>query len=415
MTVRVPAKQIDTEIESRLVAVGKRAKLKGFRPGKAPKKVIRQKFGKDVRQEVLSDVIRSSYSQAIVDQKLRPAGGPSIQAIPQADGEHFAYLATFEVYPEVDVGNLDKLSIETPDVEINDADVDDMIEKLRIQRAEWETVERKSAEGDRIVIDFEGNINGEPFAGGEGKSVTLAVGEGQVVADLDKALKGLVAGEKKSIKVKFPKDYHNEELASRKAVFDVFVHRVEARILPDVDDEFFAAFGVEEGGLDTLKTEVRSNMQRELNERLRAERKSRALDALLNANPVPVPRALIDEEIGHLQSDAMQRMGIQDPSHAPDREQFVELATRRVCLGLLVERVITDEEIELDRDRVDERIQELAAPYDKPQEAAQVYRTSKELMAQVESTVLEDQVVEYLLEKGKTKDKKVAFKDFMNT
>lgn len=414
MTVRLPSAPIEREVDSRLNAVGRKAKLKGFRPGKAPKRVIRQRYGPEVRQEVLSDVIRSTYSRAISEQSLRPAGAPSFQAIPDSDASRFSYLAVFEVYPDIELGGLERLNIERPEIEITDGDVDEMIEKLRIQRAEWREVQRKSGNGDKVVIDFKGTINGESFSGSEAKEITITVGEGQVIADFDEALKGVAAGEHKVAKVKFPKDYGKEELAGKKAVFEIDVHRVEERVLPELDDEFLKSFGVESGGIDELKKDVRSNMQRELDERLRAELKSRTLNALFEANRISVPKALISEEVGVLQAEAMRRMGVSDPSEAPEPEQFGELAAKRVSLGLLVERLIGDNSIELDRDRVDERVQELASPYDSPQEAAQVYRTSKELMAQVESSVLEDQVVDFVLEHAKIKTKKLGFDEFMN-
>lgn len=413
MTVRVPAEQIEREVTVRLLKLAKTAKLKGFRPGKVPQKVIRQRYGNEVRQEVLSDAIRATYTRAVDQEGLKPAGGPTVEPLPGGD-EFFSYRAVFEVYPEVEVASLDKLSIETPKVEISDADVDDMIEKLRLQQAEWVTVERKAGKDDRIVVDFVGKIDGEPFEGGEGKDVSVTIGEGQVIADFEKALKGMAAGDEKSATVKFPKDYGNEALAGKKAVFDISAHRVEERVLPEVDEDFIKGFGVEEGGLDALKTEVRSNMQRELDERIRAETKTRTLDALFEANKITLPKALVDEEIGSLQADAMRQMGTDDPARAPARERFEELAKRRVSLGLLVEKLITDNDIDLDRDRVDERIDELTAPYDKPEEAARVYRTNRDLMAQVESSVLEDQVVEFVLENARTKAKKAGFKEFMN-
>jgi trigger factor len=414
MTVRVPAAAIEQQINARLAKVGRTAKLKGFRPGKAPPKVIRQRFGAEVRQEVLSDVIRSSYSQAITEQQLRPAGGPAIEPLPD-DGTHFGYRAVFEVYPEVEVAALEKLALERPEVEILDADIDEMIEKLRQQRAEWRTVERKAEAGDRVVIDFLGRIDGEPFAGSEGKEIGIVIGDGQVIPDFEKALQGLGAGDSKVAKVKFPKDYPSPELAGKKAEFEITAHRVEERELPAVDEAFMEAFGVTEGGLEGLRREVRENMQRELNERLRAETKTQTLDALLAANTMDVPRALVRDEIGNLQAAAMQRMGVSDPAAAPAAEQFEDLARRRVALGLIVERLIKVNDMTLDRDRVDERIRELAEPYDKPEEAMYVYRTNRDLMAQVESSVLEDQIVDLVLEKAKIKPKKHSFKEFMNT
>lgn len=413
MTVKVPNDTIEQQVTSRLARVGRTAKLKGFRPGKIPAKVVRQRFGAEVRQEVLSEVIRSSYSQAITERSLRPAGGPAIEVLPEEEA-HFGFQAIFEVYPEVALGELKSLTIEIPEVEIGDSDVDAMIEKLRVQRATWEKVDRKSQSGDRILIDFVGRIDDEAFEGGTANEVPIIIGEGQVIADLEKALAGLTAGESKSAKVKFPKDYHAENLAGKRAVFDVSVHYVEQRILPEVDDEFIEAFGVTEGGAEALREEVRKNMDRELGERIRAETRTHTLDALLNANTIDVPGALVQDELRNLQAAAMQRMGISDPQQAPDPAQFEELAGRRVALGLLVEQLIGDNDIVLDRDRVDERVTELSQPYDDPAEAVRAYRSNRDLMAQVESSVLEEQVVDFVLDAAKKKSKKHKFDDFMN-
>ena len=413
LTVRVPTVEIEREIDARLAKMSKTARIKGFRPGKVPAKVVRQRYGVQIRQEVLSDVIRSSFSRAVSEAQVNPAGGPAIEPLGGPDGEHFSYRATFEVYPEIKLKGLEGLTIERPVVEITDTDVDNMIERLQSQRATWRVVPRKAERGDRVVVDFKGHIDGEPFPGGEGKDVPVLLGGGQVIADFDKALHGLAAGEEKSAKVKFPKDYGVKDLAGKKAVFALSVKRVEEKVLPPLDAEFFASFGVKEGGIEALKPEVRKNMQRELDERIRAETKTRALNALLDANGLEVPNALVLEEIRRLQGDAMQRLGVQDPEKAPPAESFREAAAKRVKLGLLVQELVAKHKIELDRSKVDRRIQELAAPYEKPQEAAQIYRGSRELMAQVESTVLEDQVVDFLLERGKPKEKRSSFEEFM--
>ena len=413
MTVKVPSDSIEQQVSARLAKVGRTAKLKGFRPGKVPAKVVRQRYGAEVRQEVLSEVIRSSYSQAITEHSLRPAGGPAIEMLPEEEA-HFGYRAVFEVYPEVALADLNKLSIVVPDVAIADSDVEEMIEKLRTQRATWEQAERKAKHGDRIVVDFVGRIDGEPFDGGEGQEIPIVLGEGQVIEEMDKALTGLAAGESKSAKVKFPKDYPAENLAGQKAVFDISVHHVEQRVLPEVDEEFMTAFGVTEGGIDALRKEVRSNMDRELSERIRAETRTHTLDELLNAHTIDVPSALVQDEIRNLQGAAMQRMGITDPQQAPDPAQFEEIAQRRVALGLIVEQLIGDKDIMLDRDRVDDRIAELSQPYDDPAEATRAYRSNRDLLAQVESSVLEEQVVDFVLAAAKQKSKKHKFSDFMN-
>ncbi|HLF12041.1 MAG TPA: trigger factor, partial [Gammaproteobacteria bacterium] len=339
MTVRVPAAEIEREVDARLAKVGRTAKLKGFRPGKAPQKVVRQYYGGQVRDEVLSDLIRSSYSHAIAEQKLNPAGGPRIEPLTDDAAEHFSYRAIFEVYPQIELQALDSISIEKPTVEIVDADVEAMIQKLREQRGEWNTVERKAVLADRVVVDFVGSIDDEAFQGGQGKEVSIVVGSGQVLEDFDEALQGLSAGATKRTAVEFPKEYPVENLAGKKAVFDITVHRVEERILPALDQAFAANFGVSEGGVAALKIDVRTNMERELAERIKSETKTRSFDALIKANNVVVPRTLVDQEIVSLQAEAMRQMGVQDPKQAPARERFADLAERRVTVGLLVQEL----------------------------------------------------------------------------
>jgi trigger factor len=413
MTVRVPTAEIERAIAARLAQVGKTAKLKGFRPGKVPQKVVRQYYGGQVRDEVMTDVIRTTYSRAIAEQKLNPAGGPRIEALAGADaGGHFAYRATFEVYPEIALQPLGELAVEVPSVAIEDGDLDAMIEKLRGQRATWKTVERKATEGDRVGVDFSGTVDGEPFEGGQGKNISIVLGSGQVLQDFDRALRGTQAGESTTATVLFPQDYPTTHLAGKTAIFAINVLRVEERQLPELDDEFAATFGIT-GGAGSLRGEVRNNMERELKERLRAETKTRVFDALIGANRVVVPRALVEQEIGTLQADALRQMGGSDPAQAPPRERFEGLAQRRVTVGLLVQELLKEHKIKLDQSRVDQRIKELAAPYEKPDEAAQFYRSDRGMMGQVEASVLEDQVVDFLLSRSTCTTKSLGFKDFM--
>jgi trigger factor len=416
MTVRLPNGQIEREVAERLAKVGKTAKLKGFRPGKVPAKVVRQYYGGQVRDEVLTDLIRSSYSRAIAQQKLNPAGAPRIEALPGGEGaEHFSYRAIFEVYPEIALAPLESLSIEVPSVAIADTDVTAMLEKLRGQRATWESVDRAAAAGDRVVIDFTGTVDGEPFQGGQGNEVAIIVGSGQVIADFDRALVGMAPGETKTAPVTFPADYPTASLAGKDAQFEIRANRVEERRLPELDEAFAASFGVSGGDdiLRALEAEVRKNMERELAERLRSDVKTRVFDSLLRANSVAVPRALVEQEIATLQADAMRQMGVKDPKQAPGRERFAALAERRVTIGLLVQELLGLHKIKLDDKRVSKRIDELAAPYEKPDEAAQFYRSNRGMMSQVEATVLEDQVVEFVLERAQAKEQTRTFQQFM--
>jgi trigger factor len=415
MTVRVPTADIEQAIAARLAQVGKTAKLKGFRPGKVPQKVVRQYYGGQVREEVVTDVIRTTYSRAIAERNLNPAGGPRIEPLAGSEGtggEHFTYRATFEVYPEIALQPLESLAIEMPSVEIEDADVDVMIEKLRSQRATWEVAERKAAEGDRVVVDFAGTVDGEPFEGGQGSAIAIVIGSGQVLKDFDQALRGVGAVESTTATVLFPSDYPTASLAGKTALFAITVQRVEERKLPELDEEFAASFGLT-GDAALLRGEVRNNMARELKERVRAETKTRAFDALIALNQVVVPRALVEQEISSLQADALRQMGSNDPKQAPARARFESLAQRRVTVGLLIQELIKEHKIKLDQSRVDQRIKELAAPYEKPDEAAQFYRSDRGMMTQVEASVLEDQVVDFLLSRAVCTTRSMSFKDFM--
>jgi trigger factor len=410
----VPSADIDREVDVRLKKMGKTARLKGFRPGKVPPKVVRKRYGSQIRQEVLGDVIRSSFSHAVTEKHMNPAGGPSIEPLTAPGDTHFAYRATFEVYPEIVLCDISALNFEAPEVHVEDDDVDKMIERLRKQRGTWKTVERPAADGDQVTIDFFGKLGKEPFEGGEGNQVKIVLGAEQVIADFEKALIGLKAGDEKTAKVKFPKDYGVATLAGKRATFEITVHSVEELELPAIDDEFMAAFGVNEGGVEALRTDVRKNMQRELDQRLREVSRASVLDALHDAHAVELPKTLVDQEAHALQHEAMRRMGVENHDQAPAVEGFKPMAEKRVRLSLLVQELIAKEQIALDRTKVEERIQEMASPYEVPEEAAQIFRGNKEMMAQIESSVLEGQVVDFVIEHGQPNLKKLGFDEFMN-
>ena len=414
MTVRVPTVEIEKQVDMRLKKVGRTARLKGFRPGKIPPKVVRQRFGRQVRHEVMSDVIQTSYSRALAQERLHPAGDPRIEPVTLGGADHFSYRAIFEVYPEISLKPTEAISVETPKVEIGEADVDEMIDKLRDQQADWQTVQRKSAVGDRVVVDYTAKLGKEPLEGGEGKEVGVVIDSGEVAADFAKGLERVEAGQRKSIKVKFPKDHPSAALAGKRAVYEVTVHRVEEKRLPEVSEEFLQALGIREGGLDALRVELRRNMERELKERVRTAARSRAFDGLLRLNSIDLPKVLVEGETDAMQAEAMRRLGVEDVEQAPPKSHFEVPARRRVALGLLLQEMIEKHQIKLDRARVDERIAELVAPYEDAEGVEQVYRSDRGLMAQVESGVLEDQVVDYILEHGKTREKAVGFKEFMS-
>ena len=413
MRVEVPIERIESEVDSRLKSVGRTAKIKGFRPGKVPARVVRQRYGKQVRQEVLGEIMQKSYSDAVMQENLRPAGGPKIQTEDE-DGKTFAFVATFEVLPEVKLKDLDKIKVETPDVEIGESDIDDMLLSLRKQRATWDEVERKSKDGDRVIVDFKGTIDGEEFQGGSGTEIPVVLGQGQMLPDFEKGLKGIKAGDEKTIKVKFPKDYHAEDLAGKTAEFAINTHRVETEVLPELNDEFAEAFNVSEGGLEQLKKDVRENMEREAKQKIDGDIREQVMNGLIEKNPIDVPQALVHEEMHSMQHEAMQRLGIEDHDKAPPMENFKDAAGKRVRLGLLLRQVIADNNIAADEAAIRARVEDMCAGYENAEDMVNMYLGNPQVMQQIEPMVVEQKAVEWLLENGKAKKKKVSFKDYMN-
>lgn len=413
MRVELPAERIEMEIESRLKRVGRTAKIKGFRPGKIPPKVVRKRYGGQIRQEVLSELMQKSYSDAVAQENLTPAGGPQIEPLSTEAGKDFAYVATFEVLPEVTLKGLDKIRVERPVITIDEADCDEMLENLRRQRASWKTVERAATDGDQVVVDFAGTIDDEPFPGGKGDEVPVVLGQGQMLADFEKGLRGVKAGDAKTLKVKFPKDYQAEELRGKKAVFSVEVRRVEEQELPPLDDSLAEMYGVADGGLQQLRADVRENMRREADDKIRASIKEQVMEALLAANPIDVPKALKEQEAHAMQHEAMRRMGIEDHSQAPPQEQFSDRAERRVRLGLLLRQYIDDNSLQVDPDRVRQRVEEMCASYENSADMVNAYLSNPQMLQQLEPMVLEEQAVEMIVKGGAEKEKKVSFRDFM--
>ena len=413
MRVEVPLERIESEVDSRLKSVGRTAKIKGFRPGKVPAKVVRKRYGKQIRQEVIGEVMQKSYSDAVTQEKLRPAGGPKIETEGD-DGTNFAYVATFEVLPDIELKDLDKIKVEKPDVEIGDQDLDDMLLSLRKQRATWKEVDRKSKDGDQVVVDFTGTIDGEEFQGGTGKEIPVVLGQGQMLPDFEKGLKGLAAGDEKTIKVKFPKDYHAEDLAGKKAEFAINTHRVEEEVLPELNDEFAEAFNVTEGGMEQFKKDVRDNMEREAKQKVDGDIREQVMNGLIEKNPLDIPQALVHEESHSMQHEAMQRMGIEDHDKAPPMENFREAAEKRVHLGLLLRQVIAENKITVDEAALRSRVEDMCAGYENAEDMVNMYMSNPQVMQQIEPMVVEQKAVDWLLENGKVKNKKVSFKDYMN-
>lgn len=414
MEVSVPKEQIQQAIDERLQRVSRTAKLKGFRPGKAPIKIIRQQFGDQVRQEVLSDMMQQTFSRAIAEAKLTPAAGPRIEPIASGPDEDFKYRAVFEVYPEITLQAVEGLAVTRPVAEVAQSDIEAMVQNLREQRPNFTVVERESREGDRVTMDFEGLLDGQGFEGSQGDDVAVILGAGRMLKDFETGILGVKAGEQKNIEVGYPAEYHNKDLAGRTASFSVHVKKVEEKTLPPLDDAFCREYGVTEGGLEQLLSEVADNMRRELGENVRSRLKQQVFDRFLDANPVEVPNALVEQQVRDMQIDTARRMGAKDASQIPPAEPFVEPARRRVALGMLVNELVKSRDIKLDRARVDARLADLAATYPDPDAILNAYRQNPDAMRQVEGMVLEDQVVDYLLERAAVTDQPSTFKELMN-
>jgi len=417
LTISVPAETVDVEVKNRLRQVSKTQRINGFRPGKVPPSVIQKRYGKSVRQEVAGEIMQRSFVDAIVAEKINPAGRPSFVAKSNEDGKELKFEATFEVYPEVELNNLDKIVVERPDVEVTDADLDEMFETLQKQHQTWKENKRKTKKGDRLTLDFTGRIDGAEFEGGKAEGFELELGAGRMIPGFEKEITGMKVGEEKTIKVTFPDDYHAENLKGKEAEFDIVVHKTEGPVLPKVDDEFAKLFGIEEGGVDALREEVSKNMSRELTQAVKAKVKNQVLDGLLASHEVGLPSALVAQEIDVLRQQAMQRFqGQMDPKNLPElpNDMFKEQAERRVKIGLLLGEVIKVNELKVDNDKVNELIATAASAYEDPQEVIEYYANNKELMQQMQNVALEEQAVEFLVEKAKVENKETSFKDIMN-
>ncbi|TXH92771.1 MAG: trigger factor [Pseudomonas sp.] len=411
MTIGVPAERIETEVTKRLQQTARRAKVPGFRPGKVPMNVIRQRYEETARQEALGDLIQATFYEAIVEQKLNPAGAPAVEPKVFEKGKDLEYVATFEVFPEIQLTGFDSITVERLQAEVSDADLDNMLEILRKQNTRFEVVERAAENGDQLNIDFVGKIDGEAFAGGSAKGTPLVLGSGRMIPGFEEALVGAKAGEERVISPTFPADYQNLELAGKTAEFTVTVNSVSAPQLPELNDDFFALFGVKEGGLEGFRAEVRKNMERELRQAIKSKVKNQVMEGLLAANPVEVPKALIGNEVNRLRVQAVQQFGGNIKPDQLPAELFEEQAKRRVVLGLIVAEVVKQGELKADEARVREMIEEMASAYQEPQQVVAWYYKNDQQLNEVRSVVLEEQVVDTVLQKAKVTDKAVSYED----
>lgn len=418
--IQVPTDEIDSAVLERLKSLAKTARINGFRPGKIPMQVVRKRFGGQVRQEVLGDVINKTYMEALEQENYRPAGMPAIEPVRDAenanDSESFSYHATFEVYPEIEVASLASATVNKTVSSVETSDVDEMIETLRKQRIEWSEVDRPAEKDDQVTMDFVGSIDGENFAGGEGKDAPLVLGSGSMIPGFEEQLLGSVKGDEKTITVTFPDEYRATELAGKEASFAIVVHAVKESSLPDVDDEFVSAFGVEEGGVEALRADIQKNMERELGQALENRNKQAVMEVLLENNNFDIPASMIKEEVERLRQQIVEQMQGQGQSEAPvlGDELFQGDAERRVKLGLLIAEIIKQNEIKPDPDKVKGAIESIASSYEDPKQVIDYYYGNQEYLQNVEGLVLEQQVTEWALQQATVVENAMAFKDVMN-
>ncbi len=404
LTIIVPSEQFEGRITSKLTEAREQIRVPGFRPGKVPLKEVRRRYGVAMRTEVAGEIMQSHFVEAVQQEDLSPAGSPNLEVVKMDPGIDFEFTATFEVFPPIELVNFDKIAVTRPQAEIGKDELDDMVERLRSQRQEWEVVDRGAEDGDRVKVDFTGKIDGEVFEGGKGEDVTFEVGAGQMIEDLDRAVGGMAVGEHKTFAAIFPADYRAEELKGKTAEFDLTVTEVQAPKLPEMDEAFFRAFGVEEGGLSAFHEEVTGNMQREMDAAIQDQVKRQVMDQLGKHHEVQLPHSLVHREIHVLKDQMAQQMqnyGGQpgDAPSLPD-DLFREQAERRVAVGLIVNKIISDRQLSVDDDKVKARIEKLAEPYAEPQQVVNWYYSNEEQLHQIEMAVLEDQVVEYILEQA---------------
>lgn len=413
----VPLAAIENEVNQRLQRLTRTVKLAGFRPGKVPLKIVQQQYGGQVRQEVLGDTVQKTFTDAVREQNLRIAGYPRIEPEQtQENAAELAFNATFEVYPEFEVGDVTGIEIEKLQAPLNDAEIDRTIEILRKQRATFSSVTRAAANGDKLTVDFVGTLGGEPFPGGSAEGATITLGEGAMLKDFESQLIGMKATENKTFDLTFPEDYHGKDVAGKTVNFTVTVHDVAAPELPKIDAEFARTLGVADGDLAKLRAEIRDNLQREVGKRVMAHLKEQVMQALYEKTRIDLPKTLIDQEVIRLTENALEKLGGQGMdtgSLSLPPVMFEEQAKKRVALGLILSQLVKQQKLDATPEQVKQRLEEFSAGYDDPQQVINWYRADRSRMAEVESLVLEDNVVSWVLERAKVTDKPIEFEAMM--
>ena len=415
MTVCIPEAVVQKKMADRLKSLAREIKIDGFRPGKVPQEVVKKMYGERVRGEIAGDLIKDTYYDALEGQDLKPAGHPHIQPLDEIDG--FKYTAVFEVYPEISLKGIDELEIVRPLSSVSDADVDGMIEKLRVQKQTWRVVDRPAQNSDNVTICFSGTSEGENFTDGKLEDFKVICGQKKMISGFEDNLLGLTAGAHKTFILNFPEDYGNEKLAGKAAEFEVDVVEVEEPVLAEIDEAFIKAYGIEDGLIESFRADVKNNMQRELDQALRSKLKSSVMDALYGKVKLTVPNTLVDVEIEslmkpYIETAKRQKMKLEDLKLP--RDSFEDQAKRRVALGLILGEVIQKESIKLDNDKVRSTIEDMAKSYERPEDVVAWYYSDESRLNEVQQMVLEDQVVEWLVGQAKVSDETVNFNDVMD-
>ena len=414
LTIAIPAAQIEGEVARRLNKMSRRVRLDGFRPGKVPAKVMKRRYGLGARQEVLGEQMQQAFVEAVAREQLNPAGAPVVEPKTDEEGKDFEFVVTFEVYPEITLGDFTGIEVERPSAEVQEADIDEMIETLRNQSKTFEDVERAAESGDQIVFDYVGTKGGEEFEGGKAESSTLELGSGRMIPGFEDGLVGVSAGEEKTLELTFPEEYHSEELKGQAVEFACKVHRVKAATLPELDDEFFARFGVTEAGVEEFRAEVRKNMERELRQAIKGKIKNQVMDGLLSSHKIEVPSLLVAQEIDRMREQAVQQLGRAqggfDSGQLSDK-LFENEARKRVALGLIVGEVVKQRQVKVDDNRVYAMIEEMASAYQEPHQVIDWYYSNEQQLSQIKHVVLEEQVVDTILEKARVTEVEVSYQD----
>lgn len=415
VTITVPAADIQKAVDSELKKAAKTVRIDGFRKGHVPMSMVKQRYGMSVLNDVLGDLMQRNFINAIIENKVNPVGAPDYKPEQYKEGEDFVYSVEFEVFPEIELKDLESIEVVKPIVTVKDEDVDNMLETLRKQQAEWKDKEGEVAAEDRVTVDFNGSIDGEEFEGGKAEDFVLAMGQGRMIPGFEEGLIGHKAGEEFTIDVTFPEDYHAENLKGKKAQFAINLKKVEERELPELTEEFIKRFGIADGSVDGLRAEVRKNMERELKNAIRTRVKSQVIDGLVKANEVDVPAAAVDSEIEVLQRQAAQRFGGDEKQALQlPRELFEEQAKRRVIVGLLLGEVINSNELKAEDERVKALIDEMVSAYEDPSEVVEFYNKNEQLMNNIRNLALEEQAVEKILATAKVTEKETNFTELMN-